>query len=299
MKKIAYISGGIGGAKLAKGLYALEDIHLSIIVNTGDDENIHGIKLSPDIDSVMYALAGMEGEFGWGQKNDTFNVSNFYKEYQNQQFSIGDKDMALKLFRNQMLNDGKNLTEVTKFFTDFYKLDCQILPMTNEVVSTTVTTLDNEVLSFQEYFVERKAEPVLKNIEYIGANEAFPTNEVTNALLEANKIIIGPSNPLLSIGPILSISKIKKIISEHRSVTVVSPFINQKALKGPSGRNFTDFGLQPNIQGLQEFYGDIANKFIVHKNENTDENTDENTEAENILFSDKTIADNLAKEITK
>ena len=294
MKKIAYISGGIGGAKLAKGLYALKDIDLSIIVNTGDDENIHGIRLSPDIDSVMYALANMEGEFGWGQENDTFIVSEYFKKYQDQQFSIGDKDMALKLFRNQMLNDGKNLTEITNFFTEFYNLGCRILPMSNQVITTTVTTVDNEILSFQEYFVERKAEPVLRDIEYKGADKASPSKEVTDALLVADKIIIGPSNPILSIGPILSIKKIKNIICEHPSVTVISPFINSKALKGPSDRNFTDFGLEPNLNGLKEFYKDIANKFVVHENERTDENTS----AENILFSEPNIAVNLAKKIT-
>ena len=294
MKKIAYISGGIGGAKLAKGLHALKDIDLSIIVNTGDDENIHGIRLSPDVDSVMYALANMEGKFGWGQKNDTFIVSEYFKEYQDQQFSIGDKDMALKLFRNQMLNDGKNLTEITNFFTEFYNLGCRILPMSNQVITTTVTTVDNEILSFQEYFVERKAEPVLRDIEYKGADKASPSKEVTDALLVADKIIIGPSNPILSIGPILSIKKIKNIICEHPSVTVISPFINQKALKGPSDRNFSDFGLEPNLNGLKEFYKDIANKFVVHENERTDENTS----AENILFSEPNIAVNLAKKIT-
>ena len=294
MKKIAYISGGIGGAKLAKGLHALKDIDLSIIVNTGDDENIHGIRLSPDIDSVMYALANMEGEFGWGQENDTFIVSEYFKKYQDQQFSIGDKDMALKLFRNQMLNDGKNLTEITNFFTEFYNLGCRILPMSNQVIRTTVTTVDNEILSFQEYFVERKAEPVLRDIEYKGADKASPSKEVTDALLEADKIIIGPSNPILSIGPIVSIKKIKNIICEHPSVTVISPFINQKALKGPSDRNFSDFGLEPNLNGLKEFYKDIANKFVVHENERTDENTS----AENILFSEPNIAVNLAKKIT-
>ena len=294
MKKIAYISGGIGGAKLAKGLHALKDIDLSIIVNTGDDENIHGIRLSPDIDSVMYALANMEGEFGWGQENDTFIVSEYFKKYQDQRFSIGDKDMALKLFRNQMLNDGKNLTEITNFFTEFYNLGCRILPMSNQVIRTTVTTVDNEILSFQEYFVERKAEPVLRDIEYKGADKASPSKEVTDALLEADKIIIGPSNPILSIGPILSIKKIKNIICEHPSVTVISPFINSKALKGPSDRNFADFGLEPNLKGLKEFYKDTANKFVVHENERTDENTS----AENILFSEPNIAVNLAKKIT-
>lgn len=295
MKKIVYISGGIGGAKLAKGFYGVDDIELSIIINTGDDENIHGIKLSPDIDSVMYSLAGIEGEFGWGQKEDTFNVSNFYKKYKTQLFSIGDKDLALKLFRNQMFNDGKTLTEITKFFTDFYNLNCTLLPMTNDKVQTTLTTVNNEILSFQEYFVEKKADPKLKKIDYVGSDSANITSEVSSVLKKADQIIIGPSNPFLSIGPILSINKIRKLIVSHNNVVVVSPFINNKALKGPSDKNFKDFGFQPNIEGLKVFYQDIANQFIVHENENEEENVF----SKNILFSEESVAVNLAKEIVQ
>ena len=295
MKKIVYISGGIGGAKLAKGFYGVDDIELSIVINTGDDENIHGIKLSPDIDSVMYSLAGIEGEFGWGQKEDTFNVSNFYKKYKTQLFSIGDKDLALKLFRNQMFYDGKTLTEVTKFFTDFYNLNCTLLPMTNDKVQTTLTTVNNEILSFQEYFVEKKADPKLKKIDYVGSDSANITSEVSSVLKKADQIIIGPSNPFLSIGPILSINKIRKLIVSHNNVVVVSPFINNKALKGPSDKNFKDFGFQPNIEGLKVFYQDIANQFIVHENENEEENVF----SKNILFSEESVAVNLAKEIVQ
>ena len=295
MKKIVYISGGIGGAKLAKGFYGVDDIELSIVINTGDDENIHGIKLSPDIDSVMYSLAGIEGEFGWGQKEDTFNVSNFYKKYKTQLFSIGDKDLALKLFRNQMFNDGKTLTEITKFFTDFYSLNCTLLPMTNDKVQTTLTTVNNEILSFQEYFVEKKADPKLKKIDYVGSDSANITSEVSSVLKKADQIIIGPSNPFLSIGPILSINKIRKLIVSHNNVVVVSPFINNKALKGPSDKNFKDFGFQPNIEGLKVFYQDIANQFIVHENENEEENVF----SKNILFSEESVAVNLAKEIVQ
>ena len=295
MKKIVYISGGIGGAKLAKGFYGVDDIELSIVINTGDDENIHGIKLSPDIDSVMYSLAGIEGEFGWGQKEDTFNVSNFYKKYKTQLFSIGDKDLALKLFRNQMFNDGKTLTEVTKFFTDFYNLKCALLPMTNDKVQTTLTTVNNEILSFQEYFVEKKADPKLKKIDYVGSDSANITSEVSSVLKKADQVIIGPSNPFLSIGPILSIDKIRKLIVSHNNVVVVSPFINNKALKGPSDKNFKDFGFQPNIEGLKVFYQDIANQFIVHENETEEENVF----SKNILFSEESVAVNLAKEIVR
>ena len=109
MKKIVYLSGGIGGAKLAKGFYSLNDIDLTIIVNTGDDETIHGVRLSPDIDSVIYALAGIEGQFGWGQKNDTFSVNEEYKKYLPQEFNLGDKDLALNLFRNQLFSEEKSL----------------------------------------------------------------------------------------------------------------------------------------------------------------------------------------------
>jgi LPPG:FO 2-phospho-L-lactate transferase len=295
MKKIVYISGGIGGAKLAKGFYGVDDIELSIVINTGDDENIHGIRLSPDIDSVMYSLAGIEGKFGWGQKEDTFSVSNFYKKYNAQLFSIGDKDLALKLFRNQMFSDGKTLTEITKFFTDFYKLNCALLPMTNDKVQTTLTTVENEILSFQEYFVEKKGDPKLKKIDYVGSESANITSEVSNVLKKADQIIIGPSNPFLSIGPILSIKKIRKLIVSHNNVTVVSPFINNKALKGPSDKNFKDFGFQPNIEGLKVFYQDIANQFIVHENENEEENVF----SKNILFSEESVAVNLAKEIVQ
>ena len=295
MKKIVYISGGIGGAKLAKGFYGVDDIELSIVINTGDDENIHGIKLSPDIDSVMYSLAGIEGEFGWGQKEDTFNVSNFYKKYKTQLFSIGDKDLALKLFRNQMFNDGKTLTEITKFFTDFYNLNCTLLPMTNDKVQTTLTTVNNEILSFQEYFVEKKADPKLKKIDYVGSDSANITSEVSSVLKKADQVIIGPSNPFLSIGPILSIDKIRKLIVSHNNVVVVSPFINNKALKGPSDKNFKDFGFKPNIEGLKVFYQDIANQFIVHENETEEENVF----SKNILFSEESVAVNLAKEIVQ
>ncbi len=293
MKKLVYISGGIGGAKLAKGFYAQKNIDLSIIVNTGDDEIIHGVKLSPDLDSVMYALSNMEGEFGWGQRDDTFNVSNYFKNYKSQQFSIGDKDLALKLFRNQMFHDGHNLTEITKFLTEFYNLSCALLPMTNDQVKTTLTTSDNEILSFQEYFVERKAEPRLKEVVYSGAEKASITDEVKQALIEADQIVIGPSNPILSIGPILSIDIIKELISSSKDVTVVSPFIDNKALKGPSDENFKAFGLEPNIEGLKVFYKDIANNFIVHENEKSEKNV----RTKNILFSDEEIAVNLAKEI--
>ena len=199
MKKIVYLSGGIGGAKLAKGFYNLKDIDLTIIVNTGDDETIHGVRLSPDIDSVIYALAGIEGQFGWGQKNDTFSVNEQYKKYIPQEFNLGDKDLALNLFRNQLFAEGMSLTQITNIITDKFDLNCKILPLSDNLVSTKIKTSDGKLLDFQEYFVELKSEPEISEVIYAEAEKADITMEVSDALDEAHKIVIGPSNPILSL----------------------------------------------------------------------------------------------------
>ena len=292
MKKIVYLSGGIGGAKLAKGFYKLENIDLTIIVNTGDDETIQGVRLSPDIDSVIYALAGVEGEFGWGQKNDSFIVSDEFKKYLPQEFSIGDKDLALNLFRNQLFSEGKSLTKITKIITDKFGLNCKIFPMTDDSVSTKLKTTENKVLDFQEYFVERKSEPTLSDVIYLNSEDADITTEVSEALKHADKIIIGPSNPILSIGPILSINNLKEKLINHNTTYIVSPFVKDKAIKGPSKKNFEDLGYKSDISGIKRFFDNVGNFYIVH---NGDSDGAENTMETNILF--KSIEDsvNLAK----
>ena len=294
MKKIVYLSGGIGGAKLAKGFYNLNDIDLTIIVNTGDDETIHGVRLSPDIDSVIYALAGIEGEFGWGQKNDSFTVSEEFKKYLPQEFNIGDKDLALNLFRNQLFSEGKSLTKITNIISDKFDLNCKILPMSNDLVSTKIKTVDNKLLDFQEYFVELKSEPNLSEIIYLNSEKADITSEVAIAIEEADKIVIGPSNPILSIGPILSIQNLKEKLIINKNTYVVSPFIQKKAIKGPSKKNFEDLGYKSDITGVKDFYKDIGTFFIVQTG---DSDEAENTIEENILFKSEKDAINLARYI--
>ena len=156
MKKIVYFSGGVGGAKFAKGLSKLKNTNLSIIVNTGDDEYIHGVALSPDIDSVIYGLANIEGDYGWGIKNDKFSVHNELRNFYDLNFMIGDKDLALNLFRNQMLNNGLKNTEITEILKNKFNIKCKILPMSDDKVSTKLITKKGEKLNFQNYFVEKK-----------------------------------------------------------------------------------------------------------------------------------------------
>ena len=289
MKKIVYLSGGIGGAKLAKGFYRLNDIDLTIIVNTGDDETIQGVRLSPDIDSVIYALADLEGEFGWGQKNDSFVVSEEFKKYCPQEFSIGDKDLALNLFRNQLFSEGKSLTQITKIISDKLGLSCKILPMSDNSVSTKLKTTNDKLLDFQEYFVELKSEPNLNDVIYLNSEDADITTEVSKAIEEAEKIVIGPSNPILSIGPILSLENLKEKLINDEATYIVSPFIQDKAIKGPSKKNFEDLGYKSDITGIKKFYDNVGNFYIVH---NGDSDDAENTIEKNILF--KSIADSIS-----
>ena len=294
MKKIVYLSGGIGGAKLAKGFYKLKDIDLTIIVNTGDDETIHGVRLSPDIDSVIYALAGIEGQFGWGQKNDTFLVNEEYKKYIPQEFNLGDKDLALNLFRNQLFSEGKSLTQITNIITDKFDLNCKILPMSDNLVSTKIKTSNGKLLDFQEYFVELKSEPKISDVIYSESEKADITMEVSNALDQAHKIVIGPSNPILSIGPILAIQNLKEKLTNSSSTYIVSPFIENKAIKGPSKKNFEDLGYKSDITGIKEFYNGIGNYYIVQSG---DTDKAENTIEKNILFKSTEDSSNLARYI--
>ena len=283
MKKIVYLSGGIGGAKLAKGFYHSKDVDLTIIINTGDDEVIHGVPLSPDIDSVMYALAGIEGEMGWGIANDTFSVSEEYKKFIPQNFSIGDKDLALNLYRNQLLSEGKSLTEITKLFAEHLNLECNLIPMTDDTVSTKLKTDDGSLLDFQEYFVEKKAKPKLTEVVYNGAEKAKVSDQLIKKIEESEIVVIGPSNPILSIGPILSLNKLKEKLSEHNNVYVINPFIENKAIKGPSKNNFEDLGYTSDIQGIKNFYKDVGNKYIVHPG---DSDGAQDTIEHNILFNE-------------
>ena len=294
MKKIVYLSGGIGGAKFAKGLSKLKNIDLSIIVNTGDDEYIHGVSLSPDIDSVIYGLANIEGKYGWGILDDKFTVNKELKKFYDLNFMIGDKDLALNLFRNQMLNDGLKLTEITDMIKNKFNIRCKILPMSDDKVSTKLITKNGDKLDIQNYFVEKKAKPRLSKVVYEGSRKARVSNQVVNLIKQSDVLIVGPSNPILSIGPILSINKINQLIQNHNNVIAISPFVGNKALKGPSVQNFIDMGYKPDIQGLKKYYKNRVNKFFVHHG---DSDNSSNVFEDQIIFKNENDSKNLANRI--
>ena len=294
MKKVTYISGGVGGAKFAKGLNKIKNIDLTILVNTGDDEHIHGVFLSPDIDTVIYNLAGIEGKFGWGVRNDKFTVNKELRKFYDMDFKIGDADLATNLYRSQMISQGKTLTEVTKNIKNKFEINCEIIPMSDDRVSTKLITKTNKRLNFQEYFVEKKGKPRIKNIIYDGSRVAKVNQNTIKQIKSSDIVIIGPSNPLLSIGPILSLSKLKKELMSHKNVTIISPFIGKDAIKGPSKKNFEDMGFSPDIEGIKKYYKDIGKKYIVHIG---DSDKKINTIEENILFKKINDSKSLARKI--
>jgi LPPG:FO 2-phospho-L-lactate transferase len=265
VKKIVVVCGGIGGAKLVKGFYNNSDFDLTIVVNTGDDAFIHGVHLSPDLDSVIYALAGVEGEFGWGRKNDSYEANKIFSELMKGfDFQLGDMDLGVNLYRTQLLNEGKKLTEITHSISDFFGLSNNIYPMSDDAVRTKIATKDDGMLDFQEYFVLQKATPEIKEVIYLGSDNASVSEELVDKITSSELIVIAPSNPVLSIQPILSIKEYSIALRAHDNVVSVSPFIGNETIKGPAANNFKDLGFQSNSFGLMDYYNNKISKIIVN-----------------------------------
>ena len=207
---------------------------------------------------------------------------------------IGDKDLALNLFRNQMLNDGFQLTEITEVIKNKFNIRCKILPMSDDKVSTKLITKKGDKLNFQNYFVEKKAKPRLSKVVYEGSRKASSSNQVIDLINQSDVLIVGPSNPILSIGPILSISRINQSIQDHNNVIAISPFVGKKALKGPSVQNFFDMGYKPDIQGLKKYYKNRVNKFYVHHG---DSDNSSNVFEDQIVFKNENDSKILAERI--
>jgi len=283
MKKIVILCGGIGGAKLVKGFYNIPDFDLTIIVNTGDDAFIHGVHLSPDLDSVIYALANKEGPFGWGRRDDSFKANKIFSELMKGfDFELGDMDLGLNLYRTQMLHEGKKLTEITHSISTFFGLGKNIYPMSDDPVRTKIKTIDGRILDFQEYFVLQKAIPKIQKVIYTGSNNATVHQEILNKIADSELLVIAPSNPVLSIQPILSIDQYSIAIKNHSNAILVSPFIGGDTVKGPAAKNFIDLGFEPNSKGLMNFYKNI-NKIVVNIGDKHTSNGDEVTETETIM----------------
>jgi LPPG:FO 2-phospho-L-lactate transferase len=262
------LSGGVGGAKLVLGLSQILDGEaLTVVANTGDDFVHLELFVSPDLDTLMYTLAGeVNTETGWGRKNETWNFMAALENLNGDTwFRLGDRDLATHVERTRRLAAGQPLTEITSRFCNHLGIATQILPMTDDRVLTRVGTDEGE-LDFQHYFVRDRAAPRVKALTYSGADTARPAPGVLNALKDTaiGAIIIAPSNPYLSIDPILAIPAIRNALrSASAPVIAVSPIVGNAAIKGPTAKIMAELGLEVSALSIAHHYRDLLDGFIL------------------------------------
>ena len=263
---IVVLTGGTGGAKFVQGLkQAAPARELTFIVNTGDDLRWWGLHISPDLDSITYALAGLlSRERGWGVEGDTFHCLEVMRKLGAPGwFQLGDRDLALHISRTAMLDAGKPLSEATAEIARALGVESRILPMSNDRVETRVKTPAGE-LSFQEYFVRERYQVAVEGVRFEGAEEARPAPGVEEAIAQAECVLIAPSNPVTSIGPILAVPGIREALRETRTrVAAVSPIVGGAAVSGPAGELMRTRGLAVSVEGVARAYADFLDVLIV------------------------------------
>ncbi len=264
--KITALAGGVGASKLLLGLYEVMDPNLlTIIVNTGDDIVLHGLKISPDLDIVTYTLAGVvDSKKGWGFRGETFHALKRLATYGRPNwFNLGDRDLATHIHRTAMLVEGKTLSQAAESIRTALGVKSLILPMSDNPIPTIIDSNEGP-LHFQEYLVKRRAEPVVRGIRFAGAESAQPAPGVLEAIRDADRIIICPSNPLISIGPILAVPQIRdQLRANKQKVFAVCPIVGGKSLKGPSDKMLAQLGHDSTALGVAKLYADFTNTFVI------------------------------------
>lgn len=265
--KIVALAGGVGGSKLAAGLAGLLPVEdLTIIVNTGDDFEHLGLHISPDLDTVCYTLAGIENPVkGWGRREETYNFLECLTRIGGPDwFLLGDRDLATHIERTRRLHNGHLLNQITIDFCHAWGVQNTVLPMSNDPIRTIVITKNDGNLPFQEYFVHRKCEPEVKGFRFEGRKTAHPTPGVLETLSQADAIVICPSNPWVSIDPILTVNGIRNMLAQ-KIVIAVSPIIAGRTVKGPAAKMFMELGFPPSALAVAHHYGDLLSGFILDK----------------------------------
>jgi LPPG:FO 2-phospho-L-lactate transferase len=263
--RVTLLAGGTGGAKLAHGFAMLrEAIELSVVANVADDLELHGLHVSPDVDALLYTLAGLiDTERGWGVVDDTFTAHLMLARYGAPAwFSLGDADLATHVERSRRLRAGETLTDATAAMASALGVRARVLPSTNDRWRTRILTDDGE-LDFQEYFVHRRQEPVVRGVRFDG-DAARPTPAVLDAIARADLVVIGPSNPIVSIGPTLDLPGVRDALRSSDALRVaVSPIVGGRALKGPADRMLASLGHAPSALGVARLYEGLVDRFVL------------------------------------
>jgi LPPG:FO 2-phospho-L-lactate transferase len=264
--KVVVLVGGVGGAKLAYGLArVLPPDDLSIIVNTGDDCWLYGLRICPDLDTIMYTLSGLvDPTKGWGVAGDTIHMLDALQRYgEATWFRLGDQDMATHILRTCWLHVGHRLTDVTEKLTKSLGIPQRILPMTDSPVATRVDTVEYGEIDFQTYFVRYRWQPTVKRLRFDGVETARVSDEVREVVNNCHLLIIGPSNPWLSIDPILALPGMRDLIMKQKVPRVaVSPIVGGEAIKGPAAKLMLELGYPPSAEAVARYYGDLINGFV-------------------------------------
>jgi len=263
---IAALAGGVGASKLLLGLHDVMDPRdLTAIVNTGDDITLHGLKISPDLDIVTYTLAGVVDESkGWGYRGETFHALKRLATFSRiHWFNLGDRDLATHIHRSAMLAEGRSLSDAAESIRLALGVKARILPMCDQPVPTMIDTAEGE-LHFQEYLVKRRAQPVVRGIRFDGVDTARPARGVLEAIRDAERVLICPSNPLISIGPILAVPGMREALRARRKdVIAVCPIVAGKSLKGPSDKMLAELGYEASALGVAKLYADFTGTFVI------------------------------------
>jgi len=264
---ITALAGGVGAARLLRGLVrVVAPGEVTALVNTGDDTELHGLHISPDLDTVTYTLAGLnDDDRGWGLAGETWTVMDSLERLGGETwFRLGDQDLATHLFRTQRLSTGATLTQVTAEITEALGVSVRLLPMSDDPVRTRLTLVDGPEVSFQEYFVGRRHAVAVTSLRFVGAETARPAPGVLGAIADAEVVVVCPSNPIVSIGPLLAVPGIADTLAARRSeVVAVSPIIAGVALKGPADRLMAELGHEPTVVGVARIYADVVGTLVI------------------------------------
>jgi LPPG:FO 2-phospho-L-lactate transferase len=275
MATIAALAGGVGAARFLRGLVrAMPAEEVVVVGNTGDAEVFHGLHVSPDLDTVTYTLAGAVGATGWGLADDTFRTLEAYARYgEPTWFRLGDADLATHLYRTSRLREGATLTEVTAEIALAWDVKARLLPMTDDRVATVIDVVgpDGEEpvsMAMQEWFVRERAQPPVAAVRFEGAAQASPGPAVLDALNDADAVLLCPSNPVISIGPILALPGVRDLLRARRSrVVAVSPIIRGATVKGPADRLMAAAGIEVSCAGVASIYADICATLMVDESD--------------------------------
>ena len=301
--KIVALAGGVGGAKLADGLSSLvQKGELTIIVNTGDDFSHFGLKICPDIDTICYTLAGIANPgTGWGRSGETWNAMDTIAMLGGPDwFRLGDLDLGLHLERSRRIAEDITLSQITRQICKSFGVKDNVLPMSDEETPTYLLTDEGE-LSFQEYFVDRKCNPKVLDIQYKGIKEANPSPGVISSIQKADIVVFCPSNPWVSLDPILAVPGIHDTLMEKKPVIAVSPIIGGKTIKGPAAKMYEERGIKPNAFAVANHFKDLLTGFVYdEKDIDQDENIKDlgiETLTTKTLMNNRSDRIRLAKEV--